>query len=191
MVLVFVAERPLLLHLAHLLADLPVKGQQQPVVILVRPDERIRVLPEVSSSGLIDDIIPDHIILRPEVLGHSQPHLDEPIIHAVLVGEEVVGEADHVVGEVVVEEGFLHAVLLQGVALGVATQVYLYRCGEGEGLDEPAWESLAAELPAVEVVVRVQENGDAVGLSLSDDVPEDGKICVVVLSFFGLKSLPG
>lgn len=46
-----------------------------------------------------------------------------------------MGEANHVVGEVVVEEGFLNAVLLQGVSLGITTQVDLYRCGEGEGVD--------------------------------------------------------
>lgn len=109
-------QKFLLLYLAHLLANLPVKWQQQSVVALVRPNERIRILPEIAARWLVDDVISDHVLLTLEVLCHFDPHINEPIIHAVLVGEEIMGEADHIIGDVVLEEGFLHAVLLQRIA---------------------------------------------------------------------------
>jgi hypothetical protein len=91
-----------------------------------------------------------------EVFDHLQPHLNEFIVHSILIREEIMGEVDNIIGNIVLEEGFLQAVLLQRVSLCIASEVYFEWGREAERSYQPIRESLATESFTVEVMMSIQ-----------------------------------
>lgn len=172
-------------------AELSVEGKKYTVVVLVGPDERIGVAPEVTTSRLVDDVVAEHVRLILKEVHHFEPHLDEFVVHSSLVGEEVMGEAGHIVAYVVLEERKLHAVLLQGQPLGVSPQRYLKGRWETRGLSQPSRKTFPAELLTIQIVMRIDDGSNPIARCFSHDVSEYLKVSVVVLMSFRLKPFPG
>lgn len=88
-------------------ADFTVERKQKSIVVHIGPKERIWIFPEVPPCRFIDHIVADYILLTFEVLDNFQPHFDEFIVHSILISEKVMREANHIIADVVFEEGHL------------------------------------------------------------------------------------
>ena len=132
-------KQVLLVILADGLVD-PFVGRQQVLVVDFSRQQRIRwVRVNTVAKRLIDELITEQIGFFGHIGSHYFPEFGEVVHESSLIGEQVLLQFHHIIGQVKLPKLYFQAVLSQRKALVIISKLHLQRRRERAPLGGPSW----------------------------------------------------